>query len=76
MEAALSRERKDRRQVEKQVSGLQTKVNSLQKSDAKLQRWEARKTIIHHNLGQVESMVKYVIFAISSKLHKLTGLPK
>lgn len=57
MASALSHERKRNREVERQLSELQSQAISLKKSEARLKKWEAKKALIYHNLGQVEAMV-------------------
>jgi hypothetical protein len=60
LEAALSRERKQRRQAQHANSDLKARVEELEKNEVKLQKWEARKDVINHYLGVVSDMAQYV----------------
>ena len=57
-EASNSKERKQRRQIQSEVLELKTRVETLQKAEAELQKWESRKDVINHYLGIVGHMAK------------------
>ena len=59
-ETAYSNERKQRRQVQQQLSYMNARAAELEKADAKLQKWEARKAIINHYLDVIEPMSTWV----------------
>ncbi|KAK3068452.1 hypothetical protein LTR53_013961, partial [Teratosphaeriaceae sp. CCFEE 6253] len=58
-EAARLHERKQRRELQREVESLKDRLRKLEQADAKLQKWEARKLLIHHYLGAVHDMSEY-----------------
>ena len=58
MEAAFSKERKQRRQVQAEVIEQKERIAELEKLEVKLNKWEARKPIINHYLAAVNDMAK------------------
>ncbi|KAK5127574.1 hypothetical protein LTR85_006914 [Meristemomyces frigidus] len=58
MEAAYSKERKQRRQIQAEVLELRTRVEELEKGETQLKKWEARKPLINHYLGAVGEMAR------------------
>lgn len=53
MESTLSKERKQWRKHEVE---LNERIAALEKTEAKLKKWEARKAMINHYLGLVSKM--------------------
>ena len=60
IEAAYSRERKQRRQVQSELLDLKARIETLEKGEAQLKKWEARKPVINHYLSVVGEMAKSV----------------
>ncbi|KAI6829357.1 hypothetical protein KC332_g6892 [Hortaea werneckii] len=60
MEAAYGKERKQRRQIQNEVLALKSKIEELEKCEARLAKWESRKPIINHYLGIVGDMAKEI----------------
>ncbi|KAI7210170.1 hypothetical protein KC333_g8365 [Hortaea werneckii] len=60
MESAYGKERKQRRQIQNEVLDLKSKIEELEKCEARLAKWESRKPIINHYLGIVGDMAKEI----------------
>ncbi|KAI7237749.1 hypothetical protein KC330_g2972 [Hortaea werneckii] len=60
MEAAYGKERKQRRQIQNEVLDLKSKIEGLEKCEARLAKWESRKPVINHYLGIVGDMAKEI----------------
>ena len=58
MEAAFSKERKQRRQVQAEVIEQKERIAELGKLEVKLNKWEARKPVINHCLAAVSDLNK------------------
>lgn len=58
MEAAYSKERKQRRQIQAEVLDQKSRLDELEKLEAQLRKWEKRKPLINHYLGLVGEMAK------------------
>lgn len=58
MEKALSKERKQRRQLHTEVQDFQVRVERLDQVETSLKQWEARKPKIFHYLGVFGEMMK------------------
>ncbi|RMY54067.1 hypothetical protein D0865_04933 [Hortaea werneckii] len=56
MEAAYGKERKQRRQIQNEVLDLKSRIEELEKCEARLAKWESRKPIINHYLSIVGDM--------------------
>ena len=67
METACSNERKARRQVQTELLELNNRIERLEKSEAQLKKWEARKPAINHYMSVVGEMAKYDTSHISSE---------
>ena len=57
-EAALSKERKIRKKLQSEQAELQKKIESLQKAEAQLKKWEDRKPVINHYMNAFTEMTK------------------
>lgn len=75
MEAAYGKERKQRRQIQNEVLDLKSRIEELEKCEARLAKWESRKPIINHYLGIVGDMAKYA-FCSSAMRFALTVVGK
>ena len=60
MEAAYSKERKGRRQVQSELLESRNRVEALEKCEARLKKWEDRKPVLDHYLNTFSDMAKYV----------------
>ena len=58
MKASYSKERKQRRQVQSEVLEAKKRIETLEKSEAKLKKWEDRKHSINHYLDLVGKMAR------------------
>ena len=58
MEAAFSKERKQRRQVQSELQELKNRVESLEKCEAKLKKWQDREPEINHYLHMFALMAQ------------------
>ena len=66
MEAAFSKERKQRRKAQAEVNEQNERIGELEKQEVKLNKWESRKPTINHYLGAVGDMTKYALCSLSS----------
>jgi Skp family chaperone for outer membrane proteins len=57
-DAALSKERKIRKKLQSEQAELQKKIETLQKAEAQLKKWEDRKPIISHYMDAFCEMSK------------------
>ena len=60
MEAAYSKERKQRRQLQTEHLASKSQLSDLENTRAKLEMWEKRKPKIFHYLGVFSEMLKFV----------------
>jgi len=60
VESAYSKERKQRRQVQSELLDVKARVETLEKGESQLKKWEARKPVINHYLSVVGEMAKSV----------------
>ncbi|KAK5138392.1 hypothetical protein LTR08_003453 [Meristemomyces frigidus] len=60
MEAAFSKERKQRRQAQSDMNEQKHRIAELEKLEEKLKRWESRKSIINHYLGAFTEMTREI----------------
>lgn len=58
MEGAYSKERKQRRHVQSELSSVKGRIEGLEKAEAQLKRWEERKPAINHYLAVVHDMAE------------------
>lgn len=60
VEAAYTKERKQRRQVQAEILELRARVEELEISEVRLKKWEARKPRINHYLAVFGEMARRV----------------
>lgn len=57
-EAAVSKERKIRKRLQLEQAKQQKKIESMQKAEAHLKKWEDRKPVINHYMNAFSEMTK------------------
>ncbi len=58
MEKACSQERKARRQCQADNEELKSRIETLEKAETQLRKWESRKATINHYMSQVGAMAE------------------
>lgn len=61
LEAAHSKERKERRRVQSEVLELKAREQEFESTEAGLRKWEGRKPVINHYLAAVGEMARYAL---------------